>query len=157
MPNKYRMVYAKGEAHPNREGVRLYRIIALREGPWGPKGTKGGLTEKAANLSQDGDCWIDLNGYAVNDARVSGNAKVRTVAGVLNKATLTDDAVIYGETMLEDQCHVKGAARIGIQCRIGGNVVVDGANLFGFIYLEGNFTITEDIKALFDPYRRLES
>ena len=45
MPKKYRMVYAKGEAPINREKQRLYRIIALREGPWEPKGTKGGLIE----------------------------------------------------------------------------------------------------------------
>ena len=79
------------------------------------------------------------------------------MAGLLDEATLTDDAVIYGETMLVHQCHVKGAAKIGIQCRIGGKVVVDGANLFGWIFLEGDFTITEDIDAARDVYRRLES
>lgn len=157
MPKKYRMVYAKGERPINRANKRLYRIIALHDGPWGPKGTKGGLIEKESNLSQEGDCWVDFHCYAVNNARVSGNAQVRTVAGLLDEATLTGDAVIYGETMLVHQCHVKGAARIGIQCRIGGKVVVDGANLFGWVFLEGDFTITEDINSPLEPYRRLES
>ena len=88
MPNKYRMVYAKGEPHPNREDARLYRIVALREGPWGPKGTKGGFIEKAANLSQDGDCWVANGSFACNDAQVSGDARVATLQAYSMKQPL---------------------------------------------------------------------
>ncbi len=34
------------------DGTKLFRIVALIKGPWGPAGTLGGLIENEKNLSQ---------------------------------------------------------------------------------------------------------
>lgn len=143
MPKKYKMVYDKNAYHP--DGKRLYRIVALREGPWGPKGTKGGLIEKAANLDHEGDCWIGEHGMASGNARVSGNAYIDSSAGIYDDAIVTDDAEVYGTANIGDKCEVRGNSRIGPNVHLAGRVIVDGFKVLGQVRIMGEYTVKKDL------------
>lgn len=143
MPKKYKMVYDKDAYHPDDK--RLYQIVALREGPWGPKGTKGGHIEKAANLDHEGDCWIGKNAIASGNARVSGNANIASSAGVYDDAIVTDDAEVYGTAHIGGKCEVRGNSRIGPNVHLAGRVIVDGFKVLGQIRIIGEYTVKEDL------------
>jgi len=58
------------------DGIKLYRIQALRDFNGVKKGDKGGWIEKEENLSQEGDCWVFDNAEVSDNARVYGDAWV---------------------------------------------------------------------------------
>ena len=55
------------------KGPILRRIRALKDFGHVKAGDLGGFVEEEANLSHDGNCWIDEYGYAWGGARISGN------------------------------------------------------------------------------------
>lgn len=65
---KYELIKEKGN--------RLKRIVALVDGPWGEKGTRGGLLEKESNLSHEYGAWVYCNAMVCGDVWVYGNALV---------------------------------------------------------------------------------
>ncbi len=144
MAKKYRMVYEKGAWHP--EGKLLYRIYALREGDWGPAGTKGGLVEKAANLDQEGECWLTDDAFAIQNSRVTGNAHLRDVAGAYDNAKVGGNSACAGTARIMGNASLLGYTIVGPNCTIKGDAVVESAIIFGFVYINGPFTITEDIR-----------
>ena len=72
------------------------RIVAVRPGPWGPAGTRGGFVGSEANLSHEGDCWIYDNAEVSENARVTDNAQVR------------DDTLVWGSARIRDNARVRG-------------------------------------------------
>ena len=76
------------------QGKTLYRIQAVKTFQYGGKkirkGSLGGFVESYDNLSQDGNCWI------FDDAKVLGQAFVRSHAAVCDNACIYDHAEICG-------------------------------------------------------------
>ena len=94
----------------------MFRVYALRTiGRHGIlEGAKGGLIAHEDGLSQKGHCWIEEG------------------VSVLGAARVTDDAYIYGSSILEGNVHVGGRAYLA-NCELRGNGghinVRDDANL----------------------------
>ena len=66
MDNKYKLTNETIEFN----GVKLYRIEALKNFGYVNKGQKGGFVQSEKNLSQSGICWI------YEDAKVFNNAYI---------------------------------------------------------------------------------
>jgi UDP-3-O-[3-hydroxymyristoyl] glucosamine N-acyltransferase len=88
--------YELTEAIIEHEGVRLYRIKALRDFSDVKKGDLGGYIEKEANLSHYGNCWVGGNAYVYANADVSDNAQVYDDARFGGRAWVYNDARVYG-------------------------------------------------------------
>lgn len=122
-----------------RDG-KLCRIRALRDIPVPlhdmpaqkiVAGNYGGWIESEENLSQDGDCWIDINATVCEHARVSENALVQGHAYVGEHAQVTGRAT------------VGSVARVIGHALIRGDADVDGcANIDGNAWVEGNSRIS---------------
>lgn len=80
----------------------LYRIQALRDGPWGPVGTLGGWIERESNLAQDGECWVGGEALVWGGTRVSG------------------DSWVYGEEWVPEEELVSKMVPVVGDVRIGG-------------------------------------
>jgi len=93
-------------------GVKLYRIRALRFVKVANRGDLGGFIEKEKNLSHDGDCWVFGNACVYGDAIVFGNAmiydnaKVYGNAIVSGNAMICDNAQVYGHAIISDDASV---------------------------------------------------
>jgi len=107
------------------DGTVLYQIEALREGWWGPTGTRGGWVQSDHNLSQDGESWIAGNaqvfdqGRVLEDACVFDQARVFHAAHIRGRARLLGDVWISGTAEVFDAVRVYGEARIAQAARIG--------------------------------------
>jgi hypothetical protein len=73
------------------EGTSLKRLVALRDFGNVKKGDKGGLVEKDANLSHNGDAWVFGDAWVSGNARVFGDAWVSGDAQVSGRIDLTCD------------------------------------------------------------------
>ena len=79
----------------HKEG-NLWRIQACKDFGDVAKGEFGGLIEKEANLSQEGDCWVYDNAWIYDDAQIFGNAKVCDNASIFGNAQIYGDVWVYG-------------------------------------------------------------
>ena len=125
--------FVEGDTIRHR-GRILRRIRALRDLPdFGyryrnvEKGMLGGYIEKEENLSQEGNCWVELFGKIKGNARVFDDAYVcdgvvEGSAKVYGKAVIDFDAMIVEEAEVFDNCHVESAL-------IGGNSKLSGSSL----------------------------
>lgn len=95
-------------------GVRLYKIQALKSFGEVIEGDIGGYIEKAGNLSQKGDAWV------FRGARVNGNAKV------FGNAQVFGDAWVYGDAQISDDAWVYGNARVSGEVRVSRDAMVCG-------------------------------
>ena len=108
------------------DGVKVYRIRALKDFSNVKAGDLGGYVEFPHNLSQNGDCWIYdeacvYGGAQVfNDAIVTDNAIMFGNASACNDAQVIDNAVVSGNARLFDSVIVANSA-----------IVTDNAQLFG--------------------------
>lgn len=122
-----------------REAARKYeinsegRIVALREGPWGPAGTVGGFVESVYNMSHVGDCWVYDNARLEDGATLSGDA------ALLSKARVGYDAQVYGKAIIADEAEVSGSAIIRGRARVR-----TFANVSHSVLLEGHAKVTGD-------------
>ena len=97
---KYKLI---DEARP----FGLYRIQALIDIPGVVRaGEKGGLIEKASNLSQEGGAWVSY------DAKVSGNARVSDDARVFDNAKVFGGAKVFGNARVSGNARVFGGAEV---------------------------------------------
>lgn len=87
-------------------GVKLYRIIALRDFSDVKAGDKGGYVEKEDNLSHYYKTWVSDN------AKVFGNAKIFDNAMVSGDAMVSGNAEIYGDAMISGNAKIFGDAQI---------------------------------------------
>lgn len=124
MAKKYRM-------EPEDDG--RYRIIALKDIKCHGviKGQRGGLVENETNLSQEGDCWIDVNsivsenGIVCGDAFLAGSI-VSGDATVGGKAKIYDSEIFEKSVVNDAEVH---ASTIGGTSDISGSVYVDTCQL----------------------------
>lgn len=123
------------------EGVKLYRIRALRDIGMVKKGQLGGFIEREYNLSQDGEswvggnAWVSMNAQVRDNAIVSGDAIVFGRAKISDNAIVTDNAKVYGNSRVIDNAKVYG------NVKIGGNSLIKDNN--SYLYMSnGDMDIT---------------
>ena len=58
------------------DGIKVYRIKALKDFGIVSKGTLGGYIEKDTNLSQKGNCWIFENSIVYGDSAIMDDVLV---------------------------------------------------------------------------------
>lgn len=110
---------AKTITHYGKE-ITLYQIKALRDIPSHrvSKGDIGGWIENEANLSQNGDCWIGINGHAYDEAQVLENAYV-------GSGDVYDTAIVKGYSKILNQSKVYGIST----CIIEGKSIVSSSTI----------------------------
>ena len=135
MERKYRLTDETIEFN----GVKLYRIEALRDFGNVKKGEKGGFVQSELNLSHHGNCWI------YEDAKAYGNSFVKEDAVLSNIAQIFDNAIATGSSRILNGASVYQKSLIcdyAIICDnayVGGNAAVYGnAQVTDFSKVEGN-------------------
>lgn len=112
-------------------GVKLYRIVALRDFADVKKGDLGGWVESERNLSQEDNCWIYDDAVVYEKARILDNAKIR------NKAIIDGHALIYDNSEICDAVQIKQNAAIFDNVKI-----LDKAIITGFAWICDNSVIS---------------
>lgn len=137
----------------------VYRIEALKDFGDVKKGDLGGWVENESNLSQEGDCWLYGEATVVQDAKVSGKARVCCHAKVYGYAIVTDNAIVNGHSRVYDNAFLEndviitnyaivcGNARISNNAQIYNNVEIFGsAHIYGNAHLYNNVQIYDNVK-----------
>lgn len=123
------------------DGVKLYRIRALRDIGMVKKGQLGGFIEKEYNLSQDGESWVGGNAWVSMNARVSDNAIVSGDAIVFGRAKILNDAIVTDNAKVYDNTRVIDNAKVYGNVKIGGNSLIEDNNSYLYIS-NGDIDIT---------------
>lgn len=134
----------KYELIPEERG--LFRIVALRDIPISgvKKGDIGGRVASEHNLSQEGDCWIGRNAFAV------GESCVRDDAQIMDSALVTDNAVISGSAVVCNAAIVSGCGRVRDMACISGHAEVGGqSQVFDHAIIRG-FASLNDYAIVYD-------
>lgn len=124
----------------------LYRIRALRNFSWVSKGSLGGYVQSEANLSQEGNCWIDPRGVVLENAVVSENAYIGADSVIGGNAQIRGKAIV-SYSYVSENAVVEGNAEIDCKASIGGETHIDGdaqilyANISGKSSISGKITI----------------
>ena len=113
-------------------GVKLYRIEALKDFSLVKKGDKGGFVQSEKNLSQFDNCWI------FDDSKAIGNSLVSRNAVLSGNSIICDNAVATGFSWICDHSIVCEKALIANNARIYFNSVVCGNS-----YVAGDAMLTE--------------
>lgn len=117
------------------DGVTLHRIKALKDFGDVVAGELGGWVEAERNLSQEGNCWINMEAKAYGYTEIRDNAVLTCGAIACENATIgddtfvTDESVIRGFTYLYGNVEVSGESVIGGYAKLHGNVMVIGAKV----------------------------
>jgi len=98
----------------------MFRLKALKDFADVKKGDVGGLIEKEANLSQDGNCWVYKNAKVYEDAQVSGNAKVSGDVRVFGRAWILGDIQVSGDIEIAEDAWIYGNAKVSENNLKGG-------------------------------------
>lgn len=129
MEKKYKLT----DEYILQDGVKLFRIEAVKNFRNVKKGDKGGFVENENNLSHDGDCWIRGN------ARVHGNSMVYGNAEVCGEADVFDSAEVFGNAL------VHGFATVSCNAKVHCNSIVFGhAYVFGDSEVHGDAIVFGD-------------
>lgn len=117
------------------DGVTLHRIKALKDFGNVVAGELGGWVEAERNLSQEGNCWINMEAKAYDYTEIRDNA-VLTCGAIAcensiigNNTFVTDESVIRGFTYLCGNVEISGESVIGGYAKLHGNVIVIGAKV----------------------------
>lgn len=137
----------------------VYRIRALRDFGKVYAGQLGGWIEREANLSHDGNAWVEGNAMIVGNAKVegdaliSGNARVEHYAIVCGRAHVSGTALICGGARIFDTAYVAGDATVDQHAKIYGTSSVCGnANISGYAKICGNVHICGDANIYGNAY-----
>lgn len=131
-------------------GRRLRRIRAISGIPAFDikSGQLGGWISCEANLSQDGDAWVDGDAQVFDNARVFGNAKISGNAQVFGNARISGNVRVYSSAQIEgnaqlfENTQAYGNAWIYGDALIYGNACVYGdTEIFGFLQIYGDARI----------------
>lgn len=94
------------------DGVKLYRIIALRDiGDMVKKGDRGGYVENEKNLSAFRDSWVGDEAKVYGEAIVFADAQVFGRACV-GGAKVSGDAMIYGDVQVDGDVAINNDTEI---------------------------------------------
>lgn len=121
------------------DGRKLYRIEALKDFADVKKGSIGGFVENDKNLSQEGNCWIYLDGKVYDNAKVLGDAVIDGFAQVCNNAMAFENAKVRGYSKIKDNARVFNNARIE-----GCSIVKDNAQVYGNSLLLENAQVCDN-------------
>ena len=119
------------------EWITLYAIKAARDIHrfHVEAGDIGGFVQSEANLSQDGDAWIEYGAKVYENAlvsenalvggysKVAGNAKIFGNAKLRDHAEICDNAKIFGTAIVE-AATIRSDAQVYEDARVCGNVDV---------------------------------
>ncbi len=96
------------------DGHRLFRIKALIDIARHDikAGDYGGFVESEANLSQEGDAWVDERACVFENAWVGGNALLYGDVIARGNSRIFEDAEVGGRTDIYGNAAIYGAARI---------------------------------------------
>lgn len=111
----------------------LYQIRALKDFGDIRKGDFGGFIESERNLSHEGNCWI------TKDVKVCDHA------------TIIEDAIITGTSIIKDCSIVSGKSRINSseireQAVISGDVKCDGGYIYGYAHVYEHAQIKDSVR-----------
>lgn len=114
--------------------IVMYRVAALRDIPrHGVKaGDLGGLVYGSHNLSQEGDCWLDVNSKAIDNSIISGNALLVN-SYTSNSSHVADNAIVTN-------------CRILHRSSVSGKSRITGVVLLGDALIRGDVCLSCDIK-----------
>ena len=126
-------------------GVKIYRIEALKSFAGVDKGDKGGWIENKENLSQEGNAWVSGDAWVYGNAQVSGNARVSGNAQVYGNAQVSGNAWVYGNAQVSGNAWVSGNAQVSGDAQVSGNAWVYGnAQVSGNAWVSGNAQVSGD-------------
>ena len=131
------IILEKEEVKPDgRTEVKEEKVTYYQE----VRGELGGWLEIESNLSQDGDCWVEPDGYVMGEARVcddavvSGGAEVGGSAFVCGEAEIKGPVGIGGRAKVCDKAKVTGSARLavfGAAEVVGESEIGESAKVYG--------------------------
>ena len=146
--------YKLGESK-DFNGIKLFRVVALKDFSNVKKGDVGGWIKKEENLSQNGNCWVFNNARVYSNARVSGNAQVYGDAQVFNNAQVSGNAQISGEAWVFGDARVFNNAQVYSDAKVSGGAWVSGeAQIFGDAQISGKARVSGDAKVSGDAWRK---
>ena len=128
MEKKYEIL--ESNSIQTEDGVKLYRIRALRNIGMVKKGQLGGFIEKEYNLSQDGESWVGGNAWVFMNAQVKDNATVSGDAIVFGRAKILNDAIVTDNAKVYDNTRVINNAAVYGNVKIGGNSLIEDNNSY---------------------------
>ena len=135
------MKYKLGESK-DFNGIKLFRVVALKDFSNVKKGDVGGWIKKEENLSQNGNCWVFNNARVYSNARVSGNAQVYGDAQVYSDAQVSGNAQISGEAWVFGDARVFNNAQVYSDAKVsGGAWVYSNARVYSDAQVYGNAQI----------------
>lgn len=135
MEKKYKLT----DEYILQDGVKLFRIEAVKNFRNVKKGDKGGFVENESNLSHDGDCWIRGN------ARVYGNSMVYGNAEVCGDADVYDNAEVFGNALVHGFANVRCNAKVHCNSIVFGYADVSGSSeVHGDAIVHGNAELSGD-------------
>lgn len=101
-------------------GVTLHRIQAIKDFGDVVAGELGGWVEAERNLSQEGNCWINM------ETKVYGYAEIRDNAMLTCGAIACEDATIGDDTFVTDESVIRGFTYLCGNVEVYGKSVIDG-------------------------------
>jgi hypothetical protein len=108
----------------------------LERSLWIKAGELGGWVEGEHNLSQDGDCWVDMEAKVFGNGRVFGSAYIGDVSQISDNASVTD-------SLITDETEVYGHAVIsGLDVDLRNSRVCDSATIRGTVFMEGETIVS---------------
>jgi hypothetical protein len=139
------------------DGVKLYRIVALREF-WTSDGLvevgeRGGWVQGEHNLSHAGACWIAGQAIAMRQARVEKNGFMCDRTKITDDVLITDDAQMRGdsqgagspkmldETTLDHKARILGSAEMRDRSHGGGEVIISGRSVLAGDFFAGGTAV----------------
>ena len=122
MEKKYRLTDETIEFN----GVKLYRIEALKNFGCVKKGDKGGFVQSEKNLSQLENCWIFDDSKAIGNSYVYQNAVLLSNSIICDNAFATGFSWIFGHSIVCEKATITHNARIYFNSVICGNSYVSG-------------------------------
>ena len=122
MEKKYRLTDETIEFN----GVKLYRIEALKDFGCVKKGDKGGFVQSEKNLSQLENCWIFDDSKAIGNSYVYQNAVLLSNSIICDNAFATGFSWIFGHSIVCEKATITHNARIYFNSFICGNSYVSG-------------------------------
>jgi hypothetical protein len=127
------------------DGIKVWRIRALRDFDEVKAGYLGGYVESEANLSHDGDCWISQYAIVRDKALVCENAWALDYSIVRDEARICGSACVFDNVVLRGRCLIKGNVQLYKKVVVGGRV-----QLWGDLHFDDNRTLSAYLKTEFE-------
>lgn len=122
------------------DGVTLHRIQAIKDFGDVTAGEHGGWVESERNLSQKGNCWINM------EAKAYGYAEICDNAVLTNGAIACGNSIIGNDTSVTDESVIRGFTHLFGNVEVSGKSVIDGyAKLYGHVMVIGAKIIDAEV------------